>query len=408
MPDGARGAWQSAQPWVKTVHNLGFCPKPRYVYICRPLRPVRLGVRTSDFHSGNRGSIPLRATKQVTRLRVSLFLTLNPDFMKRIAINGFGRIGRLSFKYLLQNPQLEVVAINDLTDPETLAHLLKYDSVHGRFGGEVRIEGDALMVNGRRIRICAEKDPAKLPWKEERVDVVIESTGRFTDEEKAGLHLQAGASKVIISAPATGEMKTVVLGVNDQSLNGTERILSNASCTTNCLAPMVKVLDDAWGVESGFMTTIHAYTADQNLQDAPHKDLRRARAAACSIVPTSTGAAKAVGLVLPHLKGKLNGNAMRVPVPDGSVTDFTAILKKTATVEEINQAFAAAAAGSMKGILEYQLDPIVSVDIIGNTHSCIFDAALTMVIGQTVKVVGWYDNEAGYSSRIADLAARVA
>jgi glyceraldehyde 3-phosphate dehydrogenase len=328
--------------------------------------------------------------------------------MKRIAINGFGRIGRLSFKYLLQNPQVEVVAINDLTDPQTLAHLLKYDSVHGRFGGEVRIEGDALMVNGRRIRICAEKDPAKLPWKEERVDVVIESTGRFTDEEKAGLHLQAGASKVIISAPATGEMKTVVLGVNDQSLDGTERILSNASCTTNCLAPMVKVLDDAWGIESGFMTTIHAYTADQNLQDAPHKDLRRARAAACSIVPTSTGAAKAVGLVLPHLKGKLNGNAMRVPVPDGSVTDFTAILKKPATVEEINQAFASAAAGSMKGILEYQLDPIVSVDIIGNTHSCIFDAALTMVIGLTVKVVGWYDNEAGYSSRIADLAARVA
>ncbi|MBM3913034.1 MAG: type I glyceraldehyde-3-phosphate dehydrogenase [Sphingomonadales bacterium] len=328
--------------------------------------------------------------------------------MKKIAINGFGRIGRLSFKYLLGKPGLEVVAINDLTDPQTLAHLLKYDSVHGRFPGHVSVEGNSLVVDGRPIRIYAEKDPALLPWSDLGVDVVIESTGRFTDMAKAGLHLQAGSKKVIISAPATGDMKTVVLGVNDESLDGSEQILSNASCTTNCLAPMVRVLDQHWGIENGFMTTIHAYTADQNLQDAPHKDLRRARAAACSIVPTSTGAAKAVGLVMPHLQGKLNGNAMRVPIPDGSVTDLTAILRKPATVDQINQAFSDAAAGPMSGILEYQTDPIVSVDILGNTHSCIFDAALTMVIGNTVKVVGWYDNESGYSARIADLAQKIA
>jgi glyceraldehyde 3-phosphate dehydrogenase len=328
--------------------------------------------------------------------------------MKKIAINGFGRIGRLSFKYLLEKPGLKVVGINDLTDPATLAHLLKYDSVHGRFSGQVSVDGDSLVVDGHCIRIYAEKDPAKLPWSDLGVDVVIESTGRFTDMDKAGMHRQAGARKVIISAPATGEMKTVVLGVNDESLDGTEQVVSNASCTTNCLAPMVKILDQHWGVESGFMTTIHAYTADQNLQDAPHKDLRRARAAACSIVPTSTGAAKAVGLVMPHLQGKLNGNAMRVPIPDGSVTDFTAILRKPASVVEVNKAFAEAAAGPMNGILEYQTDPIVSVDILGNTHSCIFDAALTMAIGNTVKVVGWYDNESGYSARIADLAQRIA
>jgi glyceraldehyde 3-phosphate dehydrogenase len=320
--------------------------------------------------------------------------------MPRIAINGFGRIGRLSFKYLLQKPGLEVVALNDLTDPQTLAHLLKYDSIHGRFAGEIGVDGDCLLINGQKIRIYAEKDPSQLPWASLGVDLVVESTGRFTDTDKAGLHLAAGARKVIVSAPATGNMKTVVLGVNDASLDGTESVVSNASCTTNCLAPMVKILDDRWGIESGFMTTIHAYTADQNLQDAPHRDLRRARAAACSIVPTSTGAAKAVGLVMPHLQGKLNGNAMRVPVPDGSVTDFTAILTKQATVADINAAFAAAAAGPMNGILEYQADPIVSVDIVGNTHSCVFDPAMTMV-------VGWYDNEAGYSARVADLAARM-
>jgi len=299
------------------------------------------------------------------------------------------------------------VALNDLPDPQTLAHLLKYDSIHGRFAGEIGVDGDCLLINGQKIRIYAEKDPSQLPWASLGVDLVVESTGRFTDTDKAGLHLAAGARKVIVSAPATGNMKTVVLGVNDASLDGTESVVSNASCTTNCLAPMVKILDDRWGIESGFMTTIHAYTADQNLQDAPHRDLRRARAAACSIVPTSTGAAKAVGLVMPHLQGKLNGNAMRVPVPDGSVTDFTAILTKQATVADINAAFAAAAAGPMNGILEYQADPIVSVDIVGNTHSCVFDPAMTMVIGNTAKVVGWYDNEAGYSARVADLAARM-
>ncbi len=325
----------------------------------------------------------------------------------KIAINGFGRIGRLAYKFLLDKSNVEVVAINDLTDTKTLAHLLKYDSVHGRFNGTVSHDADGIIVNGHKIRIYAEKDPAQLPWKSLGVDVVIESTGRFTEKEKAGLHLQAGARKVIISAPATGDLKTIVLGVNDEVLDGSETILSNASCTTNCLAPMVKVLDDNFGLESGFMTTIHAYTADQNLQDAPHKDLRRARAAAYSIVPTSTGAAKAVGLVLPHLKGKLNGNAMRVPIPDGSVTDFTAILKKPATVEEVNAAFKKASEGRMKGILHYETDEIVSIDIVGDTHSCIFDSHMTMVIGNTVKVVGWYDNEAGYSSRIADLAVRV-
>lgn len=326
----------------------------------------------------------------------------------RIAINGFGRIGRLTFRNLLQMKDVEIVAINDLTDNPTLAHLLKYDSVHGKFNGEVNADSEYLYVNGKAIKALAEKDPTKLPWKELKVDVVIESTGRFTDREKAGMHLTAGAKKVIISAPATGDITTIVLGVNSDQINTSETIYSNASCTTNCLAPMVKVLDDAFGIENGFMTTIHAYTADQNLQDAPHKDLRRARAAAYSIVPTSTGAAKAVGLVLPHLKGKLNGNAMRVPIPDGSVTDFTATLKKPATVAEVNAAFKAAADGPLKNILEYCTDPIVSIDIIGNQHSCIFDSELTMMIGSnSVKVVGWYDNEAGYSARLADLATKV-
>jgi glyceraldehyde 3-phosphate dehydrogenase len=325
----------------------------------------------------------------------------------KVAINGFGRIGRHAFKFLLQKPGVEVVAINDLTDNATLAHLLKYDSVHGKFNGTVTSDDNNLYVNGKAIRALAERDPKQLPWGEMGVDVVLESTGIFTSDEKASMHITAGAKKVVISAPATGDIKTVVLGVNDSILDGSETILSNASCTTNCLAPMVKVLDDLFGVEEGFMTTIHAYTADQNLQDAPHKDLRRARAAAYSIVPTSTGAAKAVGLVLPHLKGKLNGNAMRVPIPDGSVTDFTVNLKKPATVEEINAAMKAASEGAMKGILEYCTDPIVSIDIVGNTHSCIFDADLTQVIGNTAKVVGWYDNETGYSSRVADLIAKI-
>jgi glyceraldehyde 3-phosphate dehydrogenase len=327
---------------------------------------------------------------------------------KRIAINGFGRIGRLTFRNLLEMEGVEVVAINDLTDNPTLAYLLKYDSVHGRFQGEVSADDQYIVVNGHKIHGLAEKDPAKLPWKEMGIDIVIESTGRFVDVEKAGLHLEGGAKKVVISAPAKGDgIPTIVLGVNDELITPDANIYSNASCTTNCLAPMVKVLDDAFGVEQGFMTTIHAYTADQRLQDAPHSDLRRARAAAVSIVPTSTGAAKAVGLVLPHLKGKLNGNAMRVPVPDGSVTDFTVQLKRSASAAEVNAAFKAASEGRLKGILEYCPDPIVSADIIGSKYSCIFDSDLTMVMGNTAKVVGWYDNEAGYSARLAELALKI-
>jgi glyceraldehyde 3-phosphate dehydrogenase len=326
----------------------------------------------------------------------------------KIAINGFGRIGRITFRNLIKNPNVEVVAINDLTDNKTLAHLLKYDSVHGRFDGTVTADEDYLFINDSKIRVYEERDPAKLPWKDHDVDVVIESTGRFTDAVSAGKHLEAGAKKVVISAPATGDdVVTIVLGVNDDKIVAGSKIYSNASCTTNCLAPMVKVLDEAFGLESGFMQTIHAYTADQNLQDAPHKDLRRARAAAYSIIPTSTGAAKAVGLVLPHLNGKLNGGSMRVPVPDGSVTDFTAVLKKPATAAEINAAFKTASETTLKGILYYETDEIVSIDIVGNQHSCIFDSKLTLVLGNTVKIIGWYDNEAGYSARLADLATRV-
>ncbi len=325
----------------------------------------------------------------------------------KVAINGFGRIGRLAFKCLLEKSNVEVVAINDLTDNKTLAHLLKYDSVQGKFNGTVDYNDEFLIVNGVKIHATAERDPAMLPWKELGVDVVLESTGRFTDAAGAGKHLEAGARKVVISAPAKGDIKTVVLGVNDDTMTGDETILSNASCTTNCLAPMVKVLDDLYGVESGFMTTIHAYTSDQRLQDAPHSDLRRARAASLSIIPTSTGAAKAVGLVLPHLAGKLNGNSLRVPIPTGSATDFVVTLKNAATAEEINAAFKKASENEMKGILEYTEDPIVSIDIVGNPHSCIFDALTTMVQGNTVKVMGWYDNEAGYSNRAADLIARI-
>lgn len=325
----------------------------------------------------------------------------------KVAINGFGRIGRLTFRRLLEKENVEIVAINDLTDNATLAHLLKYDSVHGRFNGTVSSDDSSITVNGNKISCFAERDPKLLPWGQLGIDVVLESTGRFVDEAGAGQHLTAGARKVIISAPAKGNVPTVVLGVNDDTLTDDMTIISNASCTTNCLAPMAKVLDDNFGIEKGFMTTVHAYTADQNLQDAPHSDMRRARAAAYSIVPTSTGAAKAVGLVLPHLKGKLDGNAMRVPTPDGSVTDFTAILKREVTVEEINAAMKAASEGPMKGILEFVTDEIVSIDIIGNPHSNIFDSKLTSAMGNMVKVVGWYDNEYGYSSRAADLIARV-
>lgn len=326
--------------------------------------------------------------------------------MTKVAINGFGRIGRLAFKVLLEKGA-DVVAINDLTDNKTLAHLLKYDSVHGKFNGTVDYNDEYIIVNGKKISALAEPNPSKLPWGDMGVDVVLEATGRFTQKEDAEQHIRAGARKVVISAPGKGDLKTIVLGVNDDILDGSETVVSNASCTTNCLAPMVKVLDDNWGIENGFMTTIHAYTADQRLQDAPHKDLRRARAAAYSIIPTSTGAAKAVGLVMPHLQGKLNGNAMRVPIPDGSVTDFTVNLKSEATAEEINAKFKEASEGAMKGILEYTEDPIVSIDIVGNTHSNIFDSLSTQVIGKTVKVVGWYDNEAGYSNRVADLMLKI-
>ncbi len=328
--------------------------------------------------------------------------------MTRVAINGFGRIGRLTFKALLKKENIEVVAINDLTDTTTLAHLLKYDSVHGRFDGTVSATADGIIVNGKEIKIYAEREPKNLPWGELGVEVVLESTGFFLDEAGAGQHLEAGAKKVVISAPAKGGVPTVVLGVNDDTMTGEETILSNASCTTNCLAPMAKVLDDAFGIEHGYITTVHAYTSDQRLQDAPHKDLRRARAGAYSIIPTSTGAAKAVGLVLPHLAGKLDGIAMRVPIPDGSLTDLTVVLKKEATKEQINAAMKAAAEGPMKGIMEYTEDPIVSIDIVGNTHSNIFDSLLTSAQGTLVKVVGWYDNEAGYSNRAADLIERIA
>ncbi len=329
----------------------------------------------------------------------------------KIGTNGFGRIGRLVFRSILErgDTDFDVVAVNDLTDAATLAHLFKFDSVHGRFPGEVSVEGDSLVINGDRFKVLSERDPSQLPWGDLGVDVVVESTGFFRTREKAAMHIQAGARKVVISAPASGEVDaTVVLGVNDDVLTGSEEVVSNASCTTNCLAPMVKVLDDAFGVEQGFMTTIHAYTSDQRLQDAPHKDLRRARAAATSIIPTTTGAAKAVGLVLPHLSGKLNGFAMRVPIPDGSITDLTALLRGAPSVEEINAAFQAAANGAMSGILEYSTDPLVSADIIHNAHSCVFDSQLTMADGNLVKVVGWYDNEWGYASRTVDIVKKLA
>ena len=327
----------------------------------------------------------------------------------KIGINGFGRIGRLVFRSILErgDTDFDVVAVNDLTDAETLAHLFKYDSVHGVFPGDVSAEGDELVVNGDRFKVLSEKDPAQLPWGDLGCEVVVESTGRFTDAESAGKHLEGGAQKVVISAPAKGGVKTVVLGVNDDTLTGDETIVSNASCTTNCLAPMVKVLDDAFGVQKGFMTTVHAYTADQRIQDAPHKDLRRARAAALSIIPTTTGAAKAVGLVLPELQGKLDGFALRVPTPDGSLTDFTAIVDREVTVEEVNQAFQDAANGPLQGILEYSTAPLVSIDIVHNPHSCILDAPSTMTDGTMVKIVGWYDNEWGYSNRTVDLVKKL-
>ena len=332
----------------------------------------------------------------------------------RIGVNGFGRIGRNFFRALDaqiaqgKNTDLEIVAVNDLTSTDALAHLLKFDSILGRLPYDVRADGDTLIVGETKIKALAVKEgPAALPWGDLGVDIVVESTGIFTDAAKARGHLEAGAKKVIISAPATGEDITIVMGVNDDKYDGSQDIISNASCTTNCLGPIAKVLNDEFGIVRGLMTTIHAYTQDQNLQDGPHKDLRRARAAAINIVPTSTGAAKAIGLVLPELKGKLDGYALRVPVPTGSVTDLTAELSKAATAAEINAAMAAAAEGPLRGILKYYDAPIVSSDIVTDPHSSLFDAGLTKVIDNQAKVVSWYDNEWGYSNRIADLAALV-
>lgn len=328
----------------------------------------------------------------------------------KIGINGFGRIGRLVFRAILErgDSNFDVVAVNDITDAETLAHLFKYDSVHGVYPGDVRVDGDHLVVGNDRFRVVSERDPSALPWGDLDTDVVIESTGIFRTREKAAAHLEGGAKKVVISAPAKSDVDaTIVMGVNDSSLTGEEEIISNASCTTNCLAPMVKVLDDAFGIRQGTMTTVHAYTAGQRLQDAPHSDLRRARAAAVSIIPTTTGAAKAVGLVLPHLAGKLDGFALRVPVPDGSITDFTALLDEEPTADEVNAAFRDASQDALDGLLEYSEAPLVSSDIVHNPHSCILDSPLTAVDGPMVKVVGWYDNEWGYANRTVDAAKKL-
>ncbi|MEV6038743.1 type I glyceraldehyde-3-phosphate dehydrogenase [Nonomuraea sp. NPDC051941] len=323
----------------------------------------------------------------------------------RVGVNGFGRIGRNFWRAVAASGKdIEIVAVNDLTDNATLAHLLKYDSILGRLPYEVKATSDEIAVDGKAIKVFAERDPGKLPWGDLGVDVVVESTGLFTDATKAKVHAENGAKKVIISAPAKNEDVTIVMGVNEKNYDpSSHTIISNASCTTNCLAPMAKVIHDTFTIEKGLMTTIHAYTQDQNLQDGPHGDLRRARAAALNVVPTSTGAAKAIGLVLPELKGKLDGFAMRVPIPTGSATDLTVDVSREVTVEEVNAAVKAAAEGPLKGILSYTEDQIVSSDIVTDPHSCIFDAGLTKVIGNQVKVVGWYDNEWGYSNRLADL-----
>jgi glyceraldehyde 3-phosphate dehydrogenase len=326
--------------------------------------------------------------------------------MANFGINGFGRIGRNVLRAMSQDQVAKVRAINDLTDTHTLAHLLKWDSIHGKFDGEIGYDDENIIVRGHKIKVLKERDPGKLPWKDLGVDIVLESTGLFTSREKAELHFAGGAKKVLISAPATNPDATICLGINDNIYDGAKQnIVSNASCTTNCLAPLAKVLHDNFTIVHGFMSTIHSYTTDQSILDLPHKDLRRARAAALSIIPSSTGAAKAIGEVLPALKGKLNGGAFRVPTPDGSVTDFTAILEKEATVESINAAFQKAAGdASYKGVLEYSDEPLVSQDIVGNPHSCIFDSKLTMVHGgKFVKVVGWYDNEWGYSNRCVEM-----
>jgi glyceraldehyde 3-phosphate dehydrogenase len=331
--------------------------------------------------------------------------------MIRVAINGFGRIGRMVLKAGLKDPSIEFVAINDLTDTKTLAHLFKYDSVHGKFDGKIESNDSILIVNDKEIKVFAEKDPSQLPWKDINVDIVIESTGFFTSREACQKHINAGAKKVLLSAPGKDKenpIKTIVMGVNDNEVTAEENIISNASCTTNCLAPIVKVLHENFGLKRGFMTTIHSYTNDQKILDAPHKDLRRARNAATNIIPTTTGAAKAVGLVLPELKGKLDGIALRVPTMDGSATDLVAELEKPTTKEEINQAIKKASENELKGILEYTEDPIVSTDIIGNSNTSIFDATLTSVMdGNFVKVLSWYDNEWGYSCSMITLIKKM-
>ena len=325
-----------------------------------------------------------------------------------VGINGFGRIGRLVFRAAINRGGVEILGINDLTDAKTLAHLLKYDSTHGRFDGDVNAEGDNLVVNGTKIPIYSERDPARLPWKKVGVRVVVESTGLFTERDKAAAHIGAGAEKVIISAPAKGEDYTVVIGVNDGGLQPQHEVVSNASCTTNCLAPMAKVLHENFGIVKGMMNTIHSYTNDQRILDLPHSDLRRARAAAVNMIPTTTGAAVAVGKVLPELNGKLDGLSIRVPTPDGSLTDFTAQLAEDVIVEQVNAAFAKAAGAELRGILDYSEDPLVLQDIIGNPASCVFDAGSTNVVGgNLIKVLGWYDNEWGYANRCADLIPKL-
>lgn len=328
--------------------------------------------------------------------------------MTKIAINGFGRIGKLVFKLLINEPTVEIVAINDLTDIPSLIHLLKYDSVHGKFEGEITACAEGIVVNGKKVIITAQPEPQLNPWKALDIDIVIESTGLFTHITDAQKHIEAGAKRVIISAPGKGDVPTFVLGVNEEDIKPEMKVISNASCTTNCLAPVAKVIDNAFGIKKGYLSTVHAYTADQNLQDAPHKkDLRRARAAAYSIIPTTTGAAAAVAKVLPHLNGKLEAMAMRVPVPDGSLIDLSLELEKETSAEAINEALKNAADNDLKGIIEYTNDPIVSIDIIGNPHSAIVDASLTKCMGNFAKIIAWYDNEAGYANRVADLIKKL-
>lgn len=325
----------------------------------------------------------------------------------RVAINGFGRIGRVYLRNCINNPNIEIVIINDLTDAATLAHLLKYDSVHRKFNGEVKAKGNNIIVNGKSIKIVSFKTPEELPWKENKIDLVVECTGHFLDKKSALKHITAGAKKVLLSAPAKDDaIRSIVLGVNDDMLLPTDTIVSNASCTTNCAAPMLKVLDQ-FGIEEAYITTVHSYTNDQRIHDAPHKDLRRARAAAMSIIPTSTGAAKAITKIFPHLEGKIGGCGMRVPVPDGSLTDITCVLTKIPSVKEINQAFKLAAENQLKGILEYTEDPVVSIDVIGNSHSVLYDAEFTSIVGNLVKIIGWYDNEWGYSNRLVELTLKM-